>query len=170
LFSLAFPEAIQKTFMVFSDIEAAVLSGKCDCGVIIHENRFTYQQKGLTKLMDLGEFWEKETGAPIPLGGIVFREDLDPALSKKVNALIRKSLEYAFRHYPILSDYVKAHAQEMDEQVMRQHIDLYVNNYSLSLGEDGEKAIQTLLATYKRLHTRGQAAEATVPAHLGIVH
>ena len=170
LFSLAFPEAIQKTFMVFSDIETAVLSGKVDCGVIIHENRFTYQQKGLTKLMDLGEFWEKETGAPIPLGGIVFREDLDPALSKKVNALIRKSLEYAFRHYPILSDYVKAHAREMDEQVMRQHIDLYVNNYSLSLGEDGEKAIQTLLATYNRLHAGGQAAEASVPAQLGIVH
>ncbi len=152
LFSLAFPEARQKEFMVFSDIEDAVLSGRVDCGVIIHENRFTYQQKGLTKLMDLGEFWEKETGAPIPLGGIVFREDLDQALSKKVNALIRKSLEYAFSHYPTLSDYVKAHAQEMDESVMRQHIDLYVNNYSLSLGKEGEKAIQTLLRTYSKIH------------------
>src|ERR1700760_932420 len=78
LFSLAFPIARHKKFMIFSDIEEAVLSGKVDCGVIIHENRFTYRQKGLTKLMDLGEFWEKETGAPIPLGGIVFREDLDP--------------------------------------------------------------------------------------------
>lgn len=156
LFSLAFPEAAQKEFMVFSDIEDAVLSGKVDCGVIIHENRFTYQQKGLTKLMDLGEFWEKETGAPIPLGGIVFREDLDPAMSKKVNALIRKSLEYSFKDYPALSDYVKVHAQEMDEHVMRQHIDLYVNNYSLSLGEDGEKAIQTLLATYSKIHARQQ--------------
>jgi len=165
LFSLAFPEATQKEFMVFSDIEDAVLSGKVDAGVIIHENRFTYQQKGLTRLMDLGEFWEKETGAPIPLGGIVFREDLDPALSIKVNALIRKSLEYAFHHYPNLSDYVKDHAQEMDEQVMRQHIDLYVNNYSLSLGEDGEKAIQTLLATYSRIHALEQAA-----APLQIVH
>jgi 1,4-dihydroxy-6-naphthoate synthase len=152
LFSLAFPEAKQKEFMVFSDIEDAVLSGKVDCGVIIHENRFTYQQKGLTKLIDLGEFWEKETGAPIPLGGIVFRQDLDQTLSKKVNALIRKSLEYAFSHYPTLSDYVKAHAQEMDESVMRQHIDLYVNNYSLSLGKEGEKAIQTLLTTYSKIH------------------
>ncbi|HTI91030.1 MAG TPA: 1,4-dihydroxy-6-naphthoate synthase [Puia sp.] len=158
LFSLAFPEAKQKEFMVFSDIEDAVLSGKVDCGVIIHENRFTYQQKGLTKLMDLGEFWEKETGAPIPLGGIVFREDLDQALSKKVNALIRKSLEYAFSHYPALSDYVKAHAQEMDESVMRQHIDLYVNNYSLSLGNEGEKAIQTLLTTYGKIHKNKPAA------------
>ena len=153
LFSLAFPGATQKKFMVFSDIEDAVLSGKVDCGVIIHENRFTYQQKGLTKLMDLGEFWEKETGAPIPLGGIVFREDLDQALSKKVNTLIRKSLEYAFSHYPTLSDYVKVHAQEMDDNVMRQHIDLYVNNYSLSLGKEGEKAIQTLLTTYSKIHT-----------------
>ncbi|HEY4286239.1 MAG TPA: 1,4-dihydroxy-6-naphthoate synthase [Puia sp.] len=158
LFSLAFPEAKQKEFMVFSDIEDAVLSGKVDCGVIIHENRFTYQQKGLTKLMDLGEFWEKETGAPIPLGGIVFREDLDQALSKKVNALIRKSLEYAFDHYPTLSDYVKAHAQEMDESVMRRHIDLYVNNYSLSLGKEGEKAIQTLLTTYSKIHSSEPAA------------
>jgi 1,4-dihydroxy-6-naphthoate synthase len=158
LFSLAFPEARQKEFMVFSGIEDAVLSGKADCGVIIHENRFTYQQKGLTKLMDLGEFWEKETGAPIPLGGIVFREDLDQALSKKVNALIRKSLEYAFSHYPTLSDYVKAHAQEMDESVMRQHIDLYVNDYSLSLGKEGEKAIQTLLTTYSKIHAREPAA------------
>ena len=165
LFSLAFPGATQKKFMVFSDIEDAVLSGKVDCGVIIHENRFTYQQKGLTKLMDLGEFWEKETGAPIPLGGIVFREDLDQALSKKVNALIRKSLEYAFSHYPTLSDYVKAHAQEMDESVMRQHIDLYVNDYSLSLGKEGEKAIQTLLTTYSKIHASEPAA---VP--LEIVH
>jgi 1,4-dihydroxy-6-naphthoate synthase len=158
LFSIAFPEAKKKEFMVFSDIEGAVLSGKVDCGVIIHENRFTYQQKGLTKLMDLGEFWEKETGAPIPLGGIVFREDLDQALSKKVNALIRKSLEYAFSHYPTLSDYVKEHAQEMDEGVMRQHIDLYVNNYSLALGKEGEKAIQTLLTTYSKIHASEPAA------------
>ena len=165
LFSLAFPEANLKEFMVFSDIEDAVLSGKVDCGVIIHENRFTYQQKGLTKLMDLGEFWEKETGAPIPLGGIVFREDLDQTLSKKVNALIRKSLEYAFSHYPTLSNYVKAHAQEMDESVMRQHIDLYVNNYSLSLGKEGEKAIQTLLTTYSKIH-----ASEPVATLLEIVH
>jgi 1,4-dihydroxy-6-naphthoate synthase len=165
LFSLAFPEARQKEFMVFSGIEDAVLSGKVDCGVIIHENRFTYQQKGLTKLMDLGEFWEKETGAPIPLGGIVFREDLDQTLSKKVNSLIRKSLEYAFSHYPTLSDYVKAHAQEMDENVMRQHIDLYVNNYSLSLGKEGEKAIQTLLTTYSKIHASEPAATS-----LEIVH
>jgi len=157
LFSLAFPRATRKEFMVFSGIEDAVLSGRVDCGVIIHENRFTYQQRGLTKLVDLGEFWEKETGAPIPLGGIVFRKDLDPALSIKVNSLIRRSLEYAFAHYPNLSNYVKEHAQEMDVSVMRQHIDLYVNNYSLSLGDEGRKAIQTLLATYSRIHAQEPA-------------
>jgi 1,4-dihydroxy-6-naphthoate synthase len=152
LFSLAFPEARQKEFMIFSGIEDAVLSGAVDCGVIIHENRFTYQERGLIKLLDLGEFWERETGAPIPLGGIVLKKGPDPDLSKKINGLIRKSLEYAYSHYPELPEFVRSHAQEMDQRVMRQHIDLYVNSYSLSLGEDGEKAVATLLQTYARIH------------------
>lgn len=170
LFSLAFPKARHKKFMLFSDIENAVLSGKAEAGVIIHENRFTYQQKGLVRLLDLGEFWEKETAAPIPLGGIVFRRGQrsgrhsDPGLAIKVNRLIRGSLAYAFSHYPALPDYVTSHAQEMDETVMRQHIDLYVNNYSLSLGKDGENAIATLLHTYTHLH----AHEQTEP--LSIIH
>jgi 1,4-dihydroxy-6-naphthoate synthase len=169
LFSLAFPEARNKQFMIFSSIEDAVLSGAVDCGVIIHENRFTYQQKGLVKIVDLGEFWEKETASPIPLGGIVFRRDVsagDPALSQKVNRLIRKSLEYAFSRYPTLPEYVKEHSQEMEEGVMRQHIDLYVNNYSLTLGSVGEKAIQTLLRTYTGLHRQEQASGTS----LSIVH
>lgn len=152
LFSLAFPEARNKQFMVFSGIEDAVLSGAVDCGVIIHENRFTYQDRGLVKLMDLGEFWEKETGVPIPLGGIVLKRSLGEGLAQTINGLIRQSLEYAFERYPELPEYVKQHAQEMDERVMRQHIDLYVNNYSLSLGEDGEKAIGILMDTFARLH------------------
>jgi 1,4-dihydroxy-6-naphthoate synthase len=152
LFSLAFPRAKKKRFMVFSEIEESVLSGAVDCGVIIHENRFTYQNKGLVKLMDLGEFWEQETAAPIPLGGIVMKRGFDTGLSGKINGLIRKSLEYAFERYPGLPEYVRGHAQEMDERVMRQHIDLYVNNYSLTLGEEGGKAIQTLLDTYARVH------------------
>jgi 1,4-dihydroxy-6-naphthoate synthase len=176
LFSLAFPTARNKRFMIFSDIEDAVLSGKADCGVIIHENRFTYRQKGLVKLLDLGEFWEKETGAPIPLGGIIFRRDqpalaasapahtvpLVTPLAAKVNRLIRKSLEHAFANYPTLPDYVKIHAREMDEAVMRQHIDLYVNNYSLSLGQDGENAIHTLLQTFARLHAREDAGYPSI--------
>jgi 1,4-dihydroxy-6-naphthoate synthase len=152
LFSLAFPQAKNKQFMVFSGIEDAVLSGAVDCGVIIHENRFTYQQRGLVKLMDLGEFWEKETGVPIPLGGIVVKRSLGAGLAQTINGLIRKSLEYAFERYPELPEYVKGHAQEMDESVMRKHIDLYVNNYSLSLGADGEKAISILQDTFARMH------------------
>jgi 1,4-dihydroxy-6-naphthoate synthase len=154
LFSLAYPQAHHKTFMVFSAIEEAVLTGQVDCGVIIHENRFTYRQKGLVKMMDLGEFWEKKTGAPIPLGGIVLKRGHDPAFHHQVNESIKKSLEFAFRHYPILPDYVKQHAQEMDEQVMRQHIDLYVNDYSLSLGEEGKKAVQTLMDIAAGLENR----------------
>ena len=148
LLSMAFPDAVNKQFMVFSEIESSVLSGRSDMGVIIHENRFTYRQKGLVKLRDLGEAWEEKTGCPIPLGGIVMDRNLDPALRQKVNSLIRQSVAYAFGNYPLLTDYVKAHAQEMDEQVMRQHIDLYVNNYSLSLGEDGRNAVKKLLEVF----------------------
>ncbi|MDR3712906.1 MAG: 1,4-dihydroxy-6-naphthoate synthase [Puia sp.] len=152
LFSLAYPEAHNKEFMVFSGIEEAVLNGRVDCGVIIHENRFTYQQKGLVKLMDLGNFWEQQTNCPIPLGGIVIRKDLGEDQAAKINALIRKSVEFAFGNYPDLPDYTRQHAQEMNENVMRQHIDLYVNDYSLSLGDDGKAAIRTLLDTYERIH------------------
>ena len=148
LFSLAYPEATNKQFMVFSAIEEAVLSGNVDYGVIIHENRFTYQDKGLHKLIDLGDFWEKETGLPIPLGGIVMKRTIENNLSKKVDRLIRSSIEYAFKHYPLITDYVKQHSQEMSEAVMRQHIDLYVNDYSLELGSKGKEAVHKLLEVY----------------------
>ena len=144
LFSIAFPGATHKKIMVFSDIENAVLNGDVDAGVIIHENRFTYQLKGLVKLIDLGEFWEATTGQPIPLGGIFIRRDLPEAVQQKVDELIHNSLEHAFSGYPSLSSYVKDHAQEMDEQVMRQHIDLYVNQFSLDLGEEGKIAVEKL--------------------------
>ena len=151
LFSLAYPQAANKKFMVFSAIEDAVLSAEVDAGVIIHENRFTYQQKGLHKLVDLGEYWERETGNPIPLGGIVIKKSFDSALQQKVDRVIKRSLEYAFANYPLITDYVKQHSQEMSESVMRQHIDLYVNNYSLQLGADGKAAVNTFLDIYKQL-------------------
>ncbi len=97
LFSLAYPQATKKKFMVFSAIEDAVLNGAVDAGVIIHENRFTYQQKGLHKLVDLGEYWERETGNPIPLGGIVMKKSFDSTLQQKVDGLIKRSLEYCVR-------------------------------------------------------------------------
>jgi len=149
LFSLAFPEAKQKEILVFSDIENAVLDGRVDAGVIIHENRFTYQLKGLKKIIDLGEYWENTTGSPIPLGGIVIRKDIAEDIRKQVDQLIHDSLQYSYKHYPSLSEYVTSHAQEMDEKVMRQHIDLYVNDFSLGLGEAGRAAVDRLLAVQK---------------------
>ena len=162
LFSLAYPKAKHKKFMVFSAIEEAVLSGQVDLGVIIHENRFTYLQKGLTKIIDLGNYWEQQTQYPIPLGGIVMKRSFDAVLQKKVDALIRQSVEYAFKHYPVLADYVKHHSQEMEEQVMRQHIDLYVNNYSIDLGSAGKKAVEKLLEVYHQVNntTAGKISAA----------
>jgi 1,4-dihydroxy-6-naphthoate synthase len=152
LFTLAFPKAIQKRFVLFSDIERMVLEGESDLGVIIHENRFTYQQKGLTKLADLGQYWEETTGNPIPLGGIVAKRTLAPDLVRRVDDLIRRSVAWSFDRYPALSDYIRTHAQEMEETVMRQHIDLYVNDYSRALGTQGEKAVEKLLEVYTTIH------------------
>jgi len=146
LFSLAFPGARNKRELLFSDIEAAVLRGDQDAGVIIHENRFTYAAKGLKKVIDLGEFWEGETGAPIPLGGIVVRRSLPDDVKDAVNRVVRRSVEYAFAHRDASLPYVREHAQEMDEAVMYKHIDLYVNDYSVDLGADGRRAVELLFA------------------------
>jgi 1,4-dihydroxy-6-naphthoate synthase len=153
LFSLAFPNGKNKVFKVFNEIQDAVLNKEVHAGVIIHENRFTYHLKGLHKLMDLGEYWEQVTDAPIPLGGIAAKRNLPVDLVEKVDRLIRKSVEYAYaNHHEQLADYVKQHSQEMSEDVMRQHINLYVNNYSATLGEDGKKAVMKLLEVYQQLH------------------
>jgi 1,4-dihydroxy-6-naphthoate synthase len=152
LFSLAYPQAKNKKFMVFSAIEDAVTTGKADCGVIIHENRFTYQEKGLKKIADLGTYWENQTHAPIPLGGIIIKKEIEYPIQQKVGKLIRQSIEFAFARYPAITDYVKQHSQEMAESVMRQHIDLYVNKYSIDLGEEGKKAVYTLLDVYQQVN------------------
>jgi 1,4-dihydroxy-6-naphthoate synthase len=151
LLSFAFPMAKNKTAVLFSEIEDAVLMEKFDLGVIIHENRFTYHQKGLIKICDLGEVWEERQKAPIPLACIAAKNTLDNELRSKVSNLIKKSVEYAFAHYPEITAYTKEHAQAMDENVMRQHIELYVNNYSVDLGEDGRKAIEQLQQVYNNL-------------------
>lgn len=144
LLQFAFPQAKQKEPVIFSEIEEAVLSGKYPLGVIIHENRFTYQQRGLSLVMDLGSHWEEKTGAPIPLGGIVIRKSLGKEVYNTVNKLIRESLKISWANYPNLSNYVKDHAQEMEEKVMRQHIELYVNNFTDELGEQGLNAVKTM--------------------------
>ncbi len=145
LFMLAYPHAEKKVFLRYDEIENAVLDERTGGGVIIHENRFTYQDKGLLKIMDLGEYWEKETGQPIPLGGIVAKRGIEKDVVDKVDRLIRQSIEYAFSKYPELNDYIRMHSQEMSEEVMRKHIDLYVNEYSIDLGEAGKTAIRKLL-------------------------
>jgi 1,4-dihydroxy-6-naphthoate synthase len=145
LFTMAYPNAANKTFMRYDAIEAALLNETVQAGVIIHENRFTYQDKGLQLITDLGHFWEAQTGQPIPLGGIVIKRDIPQTVQQKIETLIHSSIEYAFAHYPQLTDYVRTHAQEMSETVMRQHIDLYVNDYSVDLGEVGKNAVLQLL-------------------------
>lgn len=154
LFSLAYPQAKNKKFLVFSDLENAVLEGRVDAAVIIHENRFTYQQKGLVKIVDLGEYWEETTGNPIPLGGIVVKKEFSEELKTRLNDLIRASVQYSLERYPHITDYIKENAQEMDEAVMRQHIDLYVNDYSVSLGEQGKSAVDKLLSVYEEVNSR----------------
>lgn len=151
LFSLAFPAAVNKTEMLFSDIEGAVLSGMVDAGLIIHENRFTYAEKGLKKIIDLGEFWESTTRSPIPLGGIVVKRTIDQEVQKTIDRVLRRSVEYAFAHPHDSMLFVKEHAQEMKESVMKQHIELYVNDFSIDLGVEGRQAVNTLLNKAKEL-------------------
>ncbi|GAB62750.1 MAG: 1,4-dihydroxy-6-naphthoate synthase [Candidatus Jettenia sp.] len=150
LLSLAFPRAINKVEMLFSDIENAILQNKTDAGLIIHENRFTYQDKGLVNIIDLGEYWEAQTGLPIPLGGIVIKRSIPSEISKKVNRILRKSVEYAIANPASSQEYVKQYAQEMSENVRNQHIQLYVNTYSITLGKIGRNAIKTLFEWAQR--------------------
>jgi 1,4-dihydroxy-6-naphthoate synthase len=150
LFSLAFPTITNKEFLVFNEIEEAVLSGAVDAGVIIHENRFTYAAKGLSKWMDLGTYFEETYNAPIPLGGIIARNDTNPIDIANIDALIKQSVQYAFENsYDTLPDYIKVHSQEMSEEVMRQHINLYVNDFTIDMGDTGRNAIQKLVEVYK---------------------
>jgi 1,4-dihydroxy-6-naphthoate synthase len=144
LLSLAYPHITNKIEYVFSDIENAILNNEVDAGLIIHENRFTYAEKGLKKIADLGEFWESLIHAPIPLGGIVIKRNFSEEIKQKVNRVIRKSIEFAFANPESSMPYVRQHAQEMSEEVMKKHIALYVNNFSVNLGEEGEKAVELL--------------------------
>ena len=153
LFSLAYPLAKNKVFLRYDEIENFVLKGK-GLGVIIHENRFTYTDKGLIKIKDLGDYWEQKTGNPIPLGGIVIKKSMPIPIQKLIESLIKKSIEYAFLHYSELNDYIRSHAQEMSEDVMRKHIDLYVNKYSLDLGEEGRAAVKKLMDVYQTIDHR----------------
>lgn len=145
LLSIAYPDAQNKQQLLFSDIENAVLSGKVNAGLLIHENRFTYQDKGLEKIADLGEFWENLIHAPIPLGGIVAKRTIDKKVQLTIENLIKQSVEFAFENPNSCMDYVKLHAQEMNEEVMKQHIALYVNDFSVNLGQIGVNAVELMI-------------------------
>lgn len=147
LLSLAYPKAQQKQEVLFSEIEDLVLTDQVDAGLIIHENRFTYQERGLKKIIDLGDYWENLSGSLIPLGGIVVRREFDSELKKKVDRVLRRSIEFAKKNPQESKEYVRKYAQEMQEGVTQQHIDLYVNEYSIDLGEKGREAVKTLFTT-----------------------
>jgi 1,4-dihydroxy-6-naphthoate synthase len=142
LFSSAFPEAKNKHEYLFSNIEEAVLSDECDAGLIIHESRFTYQSKGLHKIIDIGEYWESHYGYMVPLGGIVAKRSLPLQIIKQLSSSIAESVRFAFANPEASQSFVCYHAQEMKPEVMKQHIDLYVNEYSVDLGPKGRSSIQ----------------------------
>jgi len=144
LLGVAYPQLTDKREMVFSAIEDALINNEIDLGLIIHENRFTYQAKGLHKVIDLGAYWEGHSGCAIPLGGIVVNRNLPLEIQQKVNRLVMKSVEFAFANPTSGIEFIRQHAQAMDEEVMYKHIELYVNQYSVDLGVDGRKAIDTL--------------------------
>lgn len=146
LFSIAYPEATNKTEYLFSDIERALLENEVDAGLIIHETRFTYHKRGLHKIADMGEYWEGLTGHPIPLGTIVIKRSLPEDTQMKVNRIVKRSIEYAYKDSFASYDFVSSNAREMDSSVMNRHIKLYVNEFSLALGEKGKSAIRELFS------------------------
>ncbi len=147
LLRLAAPTLDAVVEMRYDRILDAVASGVVDAGLIIHESRFTYAEHGLAKVLDLGDWWEQETGLPVPLAGICARSDLDDATALAAERVIRASVQYAFDHRDASRAYVRAHAQELSDEVCRQHIALYVNEYSLDVGEEGLRAIARLVST-----------------------
>lgn len=155
LFTYAYPEAHNKSHRIFSAIEEAVIRGEADLGVIIHENRFTYQERGLHRVKDLGAHWEEKTNCPVPLGCIAIKRSLGIEIATTVNRSIQQSLQFARDHLPQLSEYVRSHAQEMNPSVMQQHIDLYVNEHTMQLSEADIQAIEILYCIYQQMERSG---------------
>jgi len=141
LFSIAWPDVVNKTEYLFSKIEDALLKNEVDAGLIIHETRFTYYRRGLHKLADMGEYWENLTGLPIPLGAIVINRKIPDDIALKVNRIVRRSLEYAYKDSFASYDFVSGNAREMESTVMNNHIKLFVNEFTLNLGKKGREAI-----------------------------
>jgi 1,4-dihydroxy-6-naphthoate synthase len=152
LLRLFLPKSCRTIVMRFDQIMNAVVSGKVDAGVIIHESRFTYQEHGLLCVQDLGAWWEQETGLPLPLGCIAARKDLAAEVLRETEQAITESIRWGYAHQDECRSYIRQHAQEIDDKVLTSHINLYVNEFSLRLGEEGRAAIQELL---RRGHAAG---------------
>lgn len=153
------PRLTQRAEMLFHEVMPAVNAGRAAAGLIIHENRFTYQDHGLVCLHDLGEYWEEKTGLPIPLGAICVRRSLGEEIIAKLDKLMHESIAYAFKHPQASMPYVRAHAQELSDAVMQAHIQLYVNEYSLDMGAQGRAAVQQLLAIGEEMRLYSPAQE-----------
>ncbi|MBR6424183.1 MAG: 1,4-dihydroxy-6-naphthoate synthase [Bacteroidales bacterium] len=160
LCSLAYPGLGEQIPMLFSDIEEAVGRGAVDLGVLIHEGRFTYRDKGLALVRDLGAWWQDTTGCPIPLGGIAVRTALGADFAAVTNRVLHRSISYAFAHPEASRAYVASYARELSAAVQQKHIDLFVNRFSLDLGEEGHRAVDTLYRCYERDYLRGGREEA----------
>ncbi len=158
IFDPSFKENVK--VMPFDKIIDSVRIGEADAGLIIHESRFTYKKAGLKEVVDLGRWWEEETGLPIPLGGILARRDLGGDLIRRVEELIRASIEYAFSNRQETKSYIKKHSQEMEDDVIERHIGLYVNNYSLDIGDAGLHAVREL---FRRAEESGIIERSSIP-------
>lgn len=144
----------------FEQVMPAIQSGKAAAGVIIHESRFTYQQYGMKQVLDLGQWWEQDTGCPIPLGGILAKRSLGAETINRIDTALRQSVEYAYAHPQEPGHYIRQHSQELEEAVVRSHIDLYVNDFSVDLGDEGIRAVTTLLS---RAEERGLIPASPLP-------
>ena len=145
LLSILFPKAKNKKAYLFSDIEEAVLSNETDAGLIIHETRFSYQKRGLKKVADLGEVWEEKLQLPLPLGGIAIRREIDDKVKSDIEKLLAESIKFAYSNPKKSSNYIKQYARDLDDDVIRKHIELYVNDYSINIKEEGKSAIKYLV-------------------------
>lgn len=165
LLSLFSSRPLQMVPMTFDRIMPAIQSGEFEAGVIIHEGRFTYASYGLECLLDLGHWWETETGLPIPLGGIAIRRDLPKEVIKRVNDTLKESVSYAFAHPGEADDYITLHAQEMAPDVISRHIDLYVNDFTLDLGKEGRLAVEVL---FQKARVKGLMPAGSLPVFAGL--
>lgn len=169
LLRMVFPQ-VEVVRMRYDEVMPAVQRGEyqgqgVDAGLIIHESRFTFQNYGLTKRLDLGQWWEQDTGLPLPLGAILVRRDLPLDTQRGLNAAVRASLEYAYAHPDAARTYIRQHALEMSDAVMQAHIDLYVNEFSLDVGDEGERAVQEL---YRRAASLGAVRPGEQPLFVDV--